>query len=58
MDNGITVVGLVPGEITDVRNLLVDIGSVHRNGDPLTFTFDYSGAQITSEVLNAVELSQ
>ena len=57
MDNGITVVGLVPGEITDVRNLLVDIGSVHRNGDPLTFTFDYSGAQITSEVLNAVELS-
>lgn len=57
MDNGITVVGLVPGDITDVRNLLVDIGSVHRNGDPLTFTFDYSGAQITSEVLSAVELS-
>ena len=57
MDNGITVVGLVPHEITDVRNLLVEIGSVHRNGDPLIFTFDYSGAQITSEVLSAVELS-
>ena len=58
MNNGITVVGLIPGyQIQDVTNLLIDIGSVHRNGDPLTFTFDYSGAQITEEVLSAVELS-